>query len=310
MTALAHPRGLALCAAVTLTALGLSACTRKKKTMKRPAPSLSRLVPLSAAGWQADDSGREYHPKTIFDALNGGAEIYLDYGFQRLLMREYRKPRRPGLTLHLFELKSAPDAYGLFTHEREGAPAGVGEDSDYSGGLLRFWQGRYFVTILSPRDTAEVKQAALSLGREVAARLPRGGRRPSMIRWLPEPGRRAHSTKYLHTHAALMHHLRLGAENVLGLDRATAVALASYGAQPDAMHALAVRFPSPQRATAALDAAHRWRPAVGSTKARFSARKCGKILAAVWGPQPAAQRNKLLAQLVSRIPECRTHGKK
>jgi len=278
----------ALWATVAL-ALGLS-CTRKKGPMKKPPPALSRLVPASVAGWQGSRT-TEYHRKTIFDALNGGAEIYLDYGFQRLLVREFRKPRRPGLTLHLFELKNAPDAYGLFTHEREGASMGVGEDSDYSGGLLRFWQGRHFVTVLSPRDTAEVKKVILALGREVASKLPRRGKRPAMIQWLPKAGRRASSVRYLHTHAALMHHLRLGADNVLGLDRSTAIALASYGTAAP-LHALAVRFSAPQKATAALDAAHKWRPAAGKPSARFSARRCGKIFAAVWGPPPAAQRNR------------------
>jgi hypothetical protein len=276
--------------------------------------SLSPLTPADVSGWQAVDGGRHFSGQEVFEALNGGAEIYLDFGFRRLLVREYRKARRPRLTLHLFEMRSAPDAFGMFTHEREGADASIGEDSDYAGGLLRFWKGRHFVTILAPSETPEVKRVILALGRHVASHLRAAGKRPPMVAWLPVGGRRSGSERYLHTHAALMHHLRLGPENVLGLDRRTAVAMASYGKDTARLWALVVRFTNAKRAEIAAGAAAQWRPPPSrspggtATDARFTARRCSRVLAAVWGGGPAAARAALLKRLVGRIPECRDNG--
>jgi len=268
------------------------------------------MTPATVAGWQARDTGREFAGKGVFEALNGGAEIYLDYGFRRLLVREYQKSRRPRLTLHLFEMASAPDAFGMFTHEREGIDAAVGEGGDYAGGLLRFWKGRHFVSILAPTETPEVKAVILALGRHVAAQIPAAGRRPPLLARLPVAGRRVGSERYLHTHAALMHHLRLGSVNVLGLDRRTAVAMGSYG-KDNPLRALVVRYPNAKRAELAAVAATRWRPppsrSPGGTAGavRFTAQPCGRYLAAVWGTGPAASRVALLKRLVGRIPECR-----
>lgn len=295
---------------------GLGGCRKvvskkgRSDTAMKPV-SLSLLTPAEVDRWQAIDGGREFAGKGVFEALNGGAEIYLDYGFVRLLVREYRKARRPRLTLHLFEMRSAPDAFGMFTHEREGAKASIGEDSDYAGGLLRFWKGRHFVTVLARTDTPEVKRAILALGRHVASHLRAAGKRPPLLGWLPVGGRRPGSERYLHTHAALMHHLRLGSENVLGLDRRTAVAMASYGKDTAGLRALVVRFPKAERAEIAASAAARWRPPPsrspgGTTRsARFAAHRCGRFLAAVWGGGPAAPRTALLKRLLGRIPECR-----
>jgi hypothetical protein len=307
---------LAGLAATLLVAVGgHTGCKRsvskkgRSDTPMKPQP-LHPLTPATVAGWQAADTGREFSGKGVFEALNGGAEIYLDYGFRRVLVREYKKARRPRLTLHFFEMRSAPDAFGMFTHEREGVDAAVGEDSDYAGGLLRFWKGRHFVSILAPSETPEVKRAILALGRHVASHLRASGKRPTMLAWLPVKGRRVGSERYLHTHAALMHHLRLGSANVLGLDRRTAVAMASYGKVSDELRALVVRYPNAERAGLAAKGAARWRPPPsrspgGTTStARFTTQRCGRILGVVWGAGPAAARTALLKRVASRIPEC------
>ena len=304
---------------ISVAVLAGLGCRGKKGSMKRsPAPkpvSLAPLTPDLVAGWQAPLKGQMFTRETIFQALNGGAEIYLDYGFQRLLMREYEKPRRPRLTLHLFEMKSAPDAFGIYTQEREGPSAGIGETSDFSGGLLRFWRGRYFVTVLSPRETAESTKAILTLGGAVDKALPRTGGRPSMVTWLPPESQRPRSVRYLHTHGALMHHLRLGSQNVLDLDRRTALVLALYGSKPTAQVALAVRYPTADRAAKAVGSAQRWRPpkpsSPGGSKdpARFLVELCGRVLAGVWGPPAAPEHAALLARLTARIKECQKHGR-
>ena len=114
-------------------------CKNKGDTgdsMKEPLPDLRSMTPAEIQGWKAEGDGTLYGPKKVFDALNGGAEVYLDYRFERVLIRRYQQPRRPEITLHLFDMGRATDAYGIFSHERESGPIPVGTSGEHGDGLF------------------------------------------------------------------------------------------------------------------------------------------------------------------------------
>jgi hypothetical protein len=264
----------------------------------RPAGSMDKLAPKTIGGWRSAGPDRSFGPKKIFDYLDGGAEAYLDYGLVRLQVRDYQRPGQglPGITLMLFDMGRAADAYGTFTLEREAESAQIGQDSDYEAGLLRFWRGRHFVSITAERETAASRRAVLALGREVARRLGRDGRRPAMMGWLPQRGRDPLSVKYLHSRLALAQVLTLEPDTALALDRRTRVALAEYPTGEESrLTALVVVYPDPAGAARALGALKRAR---GPGPQR--ARRCGATLAVVFGPGGEP----LLQRISRRIPEC------
>ena len=49
-------------------------------------------VPAEAVGWTWDKKEMEYNSKSLFDYMDGAAELYLVYGFQRLTVRKFEKP--------------------------------------------------------------------------------------------------------------------------------------------------------------------------------------------------------------------------
>ena len=44
-------------------------------------------LPAEAAGWTWDKKERQYDSKTLFEYIDGAAELYLAYGFQGLTVR-------------------------------------------------------------------------------------------------------------------------------------------------------------------------------------------------------------------------------
>jgi hypothetical protein len=66
---------------------------------------------------------------------------------RRVWACRYEKADSPTLTLDIFDMGTAEDAFGIFSFERDGEDVAIGQGSDYAGGMLRFWKDRYFVFI-------------------------------------------------------------------------------------------------------------------------------------------------------------------
>jgi len=227
--------------------------------LSRPATDslreLQSRLPDQALGWRAEGAADRYDAETIYSYINGHAEVYLAYGMSGSLARRYKGPgNEPDLVLDLFELASPADAYGVFTHDLEGEPAGVGNDSLLRYGWLSFWQDRYFVSIVAEEETEQALQAVVELAQRVADRLPPGGEAPAIVSLLPAQGRLPRSVRFLRHHQILNTHRFVGTENLLLLDAEVEAALAGYRRGEEKAHLLLVDYPEPGRAEAAAEA--------------------------------------------------------
>src|SRR5512147_3107272 len=84
-------------------------------------------LPSEAANWKWDGKEMKYNSKTLFDYMDGAAELYLTYGFQNLTVRRFEKSKQPPIIVELYEMASSEDAYGLFSFERQDEAAGIGQ---------------------------------------------------------------------------------------------------------------------------------------------------------------------------------------
>ena len=79
-------------------------------------------LPAEAGGWRWDGKETKYNSRTLFDYMDGAAELYLAYGFQNLTVRRFEKSNQPPITVEFFEMASSEDAYGVFSFERQDEP--------------------------------------------------------------------------------------------------------------------------------------------------------------------------------------------
>ncbi len=166
--------------AAAAAAFALGACQRRDGW-----PRLE--LPPSLAGWRL--SGPEfYNRKTLFQYIDGAAEVYLAYGFEQLAAFKLESPNGGWIVADIFRMSSPEEAFGIFSFEREGPDVGVGNQSEYSPGLLRFWQANYFVAVSAhpPQKAAELKDAAFEVAQAISSKLPRGGQPPLLARLLPQ----------------------------------------------------------------------------------------------------------------------------
>ena len=98
---------------------------------------LEALLPSEVGGWTATKKGGEYGRGNLFDYMDGTGEVYLAYDFRLLLVREYEKTSAPRIVAEVYEMSSSEDAFGIFCHDQEGKPVGIGQGGVYALGLLK-----------------------------------------------------------------------------------------------------------------------------------------------------------------------------
>ena len=205
-----------------------------------PAPT---LFPEKIAGRRAT-GGETFGRSDLFDFIDGGAEVYLAYGFRRVWVRFYRAEGRPEIAAEAYDMGRGEEAYGVLSVDPTGEHVEVGSVARYGAGLLRFCKGRWFIRLLAERETAETRKAVLALGREMAGAIEEESAPPELISMLPPDGLLPDTTTYFHTQVTLNQLYYLAQENLLGLGPEVEAAIADYRVGTGEAKLLIVRYPS------------------------------------------------------------------
>lgn len=202
---------------------------------------LETLLPSPQKGWTAKETGL-FTRETLFDYIDGGAEIYLAYDFDTLLVQEYSSGEN-SIIVEIYQMRSSEDAFGLFSLNRQEEALSVGRDASYGFGMLTLWKDRYFVKIidLDAKDTS--KELILSLGKGIAQRIENEGNKPDLLRRIPQDDLVCESYYYFHKNIILKNLYFLTQENILNLSEKTDVVLASYELDKEILKLLLVQYP-------------------------------------------------------------------
>lgn len=208
------------------------------------------LLPETIGDWVRQDAPVAYDRETIFDYIDGAGEVYRSYGFDHVLVDRYERAGGQGLTVEVFDMGSAEDAFGVFSYAREQEEGGIGGGFERKGSVLCFWQDRFYVCVAAEQRDADQETVLEEVARGISKNLPTPGDRPILMTALPTEGRVRFSDRFFHTHQSLNYHYYLARENVLGLTPDTDVALARY--HPGSTYLLLIRYESGADAQAAL----------------------------------------------------------
>jgi hypothetical protein len=140
-----------------------------------------------------------YSRQTLYGYMNGGAEIFLEYGFERLAVRRYRADERER-TVELFEMRDPQAAAAIYCYtrrigtERELAPGCRGIVTSYE---VRFNRGRDYVVCRGDDPMVDDSSGLIDLCSRLVARLPGACGTNQLFATLPTGGRVAESEVYL-----------------------------------------------------------------------------------------------------------------
>jgi hypothetical protein len=149
---------------------------------------------------------------------------------------------------------TSEDAFGVFSFERQDEEAGIGQGSEFGGGLLRFWKGRFFVSVFAEGQGKDAEAATLEMGKGIADSIKAKGPMPKLLNILPNgrSGLVEKSVRYLHSHILLNQRFFIANQNILNLSPKTEAVLGQYSHGQQKVHLLVIRYAEENEATAAL----------------------------------------------------------
>jgi len=252
--------------------------------------SVNLSIPVEVAGWQGTGDWEVFDTDTIYGYIDGHAEVYMAYGMVRCLSRRYSGPEgEPDIVLDLFEQASAADAFGVYTHDRDGEEVDIGQGGLFRHGWLSFWKGHWFGSVYAEGESEASKEAVLALGRAAADAIAEVGEVPPLVAELPTDGLDPRSVRYLHTQEILNGIVYLGYENALRFGPEVDAVVGHYQRPEGAGWLLLVDYPD--NATAELAEG-------GAIEAGIAVRRQGSRLAAVLAPEPQTAGDGLLADAI------------
>jgi len=160
--------------------------------------SVESLLPRDRIpkGWTLVDGPKIYTRKTLFERIDGQAELFFKYGFQKSVFGMYQsqKKREHQIELDIYDMGSILQAFGIFSRSRnEDHPIGIGSDSYLHEGSCLFYQGKYFVMLYSTESDPSILKEFAS---DISARIGAISQPPREIGYFPENGLKPGSIQY------------------------------------------------------------------------------------------------------------------
>jgi len=179
-------------------------------TMSAPVPifaaddSIKNTLPTPGfdPDWVMKDRVTLYNNETLFEHINGEADLYFPYGFDMLATATYVNKKDPELWLvvDVYRMGSLLNAFGIYSNYRraDAAGAAIGAEGFVSTSQLMFYQDRYFVRIQVTGATSLEQELFVAFGRNVSQNLPPNTGRPIELGVLTGvPGVVTKSERYL-----------------------------------------------------------------------------------------------------------------
>ncbi|NOR15952.1 MAG: hypothetical protein GQ544_09620 [Candidatus Aminicenantes bacterium] len=192
-------------------------------TVCQEAPALETglrsLLPEAPGEWRRQGEFLEYAEDELFDYINGGAEIYYEYGFVRVIVQDYRSPGEHTLSLEIYEMEDPESAFGIFSFKRStgGKNEDVGDQGRLEDYYLNYWKGKYLVTITGFDAEEATVQGLQTVAQAAAERIQERGTLPSLLNLLPQPGRVEAGLKYFEGMLSLYNSQPFAQEDIFNL---------------------------------------------------------------------------------------------
>ncbi len=155
-------------------------------------------APADLPGWTSDGKPQHFAGEDLFTYIDGGAEIYFEYGFREVLVQDYKNDSGSRVSLEIFEMDSPVSAYGIYSFKksRRGEEVSLGDKCQLADYYLNLCKGPYLLTVTGLDPTETTRKALLLLARTIEPKMGPSTRPPSLVSRLPREGLETQSIKY------------------------------------------------------------------------------------------------------------------
>ena len=146
--------------------------------------------------WTLIHGPQTYSQKTLFGHIDGQAELFLKYGFQKSVFAIYqnKKSREDQIEVDIYDLGNVIQAFGIFSRFRnEDRPGGFGLDSFLDDHSAFFYKGKYFVLVYATESNPDLMSQFSKL---ISLKISDPSPPPKEISYFPKNGLKPGSIQY------------------------------------------------------------------------------------------------------------------
>jgi hypothetical protein len=159
-------------------------------------------LPRALGEWTAERPPETFVGDELYMYINGGAEIYHEYGFDRVTVCDYQLGADK-VTVEVYTM--AGSAYGIYTYSRsaQGEAIALGNGGTLADYYLTFWSGPHLVVVTAQSPGVQARDKVLGIAEALAGSIPQSGVVPALMDQLPVAQRLPGSEHYLRGRIAM-----------------------------------------------------------------------------------------------------------
>ncbi|MCX5800187.1 MAG: hypothetical protein NTX17_02190 [Candidatus Eisenbacteria bacterium] len=131
------------------------------------------------AGWVRSERTLRFERSNLFDYIDGGAELFLEFGFDVLLVQRYKESNAKGddeIALEIYQMESAEAALGIYLTKcgKETPVGGIKERNSGDRYQFSIVKGDCFIQVNNFGGDGKLMPVMLKLTQRTLASIPKG----------------------------------------------------------------------------------------------------------------------------------------
>ncbi len=206
-----------------------------------------------AEGWAPVGESKSFPGELLFDHIDGGADIYFEYGFVTVVIQEYGKGDT-AVSLEIYCMDDSRAAFGIYSFNRHPSLSAVevgGEGIIHQNGLF-FWQDRYYVDMHQLGSSAILGEELLMLAKAIETNIGAKPGKPAVMNLLPSEDMIGRSEVLALGFLGIDNQVHIAGDDLFGLQEGEFAAIARYKFAEAELLLIIAEYLSPEACTQAF----------------------------------------------------------
>jgi hypothetical protein len=213
-----------------------------------------KLLPADGftGAWKKSAPPRTFTSADLYGHINGGAELFLELGFEQLTVQKYKDGANE-LGVEIYRMADATAARAIYVSRRgkETPDPSLKARHTASRHQLQFQRDRYYVIVNNMSGGTAVTPVLVSAAAAVVQLIPADGPIPSLA-LLPKAGLVSNSERIIRGTFTLQAVFTLGEGDILSLGGGLTAMAGDYKSEAGASTLVVAEYPTPAAASAAF----------------------------------------------------------
>lgn len=169
-------------------------------------------------GWEIRDSIEIYTGDNLFNFINGGADIFLEYGFEEAIKCDFINSISKQIRCEIYRMSDDSAAFGIFTFNSsvKGMPADVGTKALLYDHYIEVWKDVFFLRCISENQDIDFTDTLILFADLIGKKIAAQGKMPALTGVFNLEGFSVEKIKYLRGSIALNNAFNFGHGTMAG----------------------------------------------------------------------------------------------